>query len=29
MSCLDEYQTLQQMVDVKFEENKVILDSTL
>ena len=29
MSCLDEFQTLQQMVDVKFEENKVILDSTL
>lgn len=29
MSCLDEFQTLQQMVDVKFEENKVILDATL
>ncbi|MDP4791920.1 MAG: hypothetical protein NWR99_08545 [Verrucomicrobiales bacterium] len=29
MSCLDEFQTLQQMVEVKFVENKVILDSRL
>ena len=29
MSCLDEFQTLQQMVDVKFEDNKVFLDATL
>lgn len=29
MSCLDEFQALQQMADVKFEENQVILDATL
>ncbi len=26
MSCLDEFQTLQQMADVKFEENKLFLN---
>lgn len=29
MSCLDEFQALQQMADVRFEENQVILDSRL
>ncbi len=28
MSCLDEFQTLQQMIDVRFEEDKVVLDAT-
>lgn len=28
-SCHDEFQTLQQMVDVKFEDNLVVLDATL
>ncbi len=28
-SCLDEFLALQQMVDVKFEENQIFLDATL
>ncbi|HQZ29597.1 MAG: hypothetical protein KA250_08710 [Verrucomicrobiales bacterium] len=28
-SCLDEYQTMQQMVKIQFEENKIVLDSTI
>ena len=28
-SCIDEYQTMQQMVNIRFEENQIVLDSAI